>query len=151
MRSSNTSLIERTAGSNRHRRITELILWAPTAAILLLYRKLGHSNLAEIWQGSCHTPSCPGHTVQPWKSSWQLSIWSLLPSHCTSWTFPGVERVVEVEKVYPHIVSIANSWVRSLKMTFSLQPFAFHRHLLNRYGKMSDKHTGSKRFLIIDK
>lgn len=32
---SNRSLIQRTAGSNRHRRIMELILWSSTAATLL--------------------------------------------------------------------------------------------------------------------
>jgi len=61
MHYSNTSLIQRTAGSNRHRRTVELILWASTAATLLLYSKLGHSNLAETWKGSCYTPLCPGH------------------------------------------------------------------------------------------
>lgn len=148
MHYSNTSLIQRTACSKRHRRIMKLILCASTAATLLLYSKLGHSNLAEIWQGSCYTPLCPGHAAQPWKSSWQLSVQSLFTSHCTSWTSPGVKWVVEVERVHPHTVSLANSWVSSLKMTFSLQLFTFHRHLWNRYRKMLDKRTGSRGFSL---
>lgn len=75
---SNTNLIQRIACLNRHRKIMEILLWSSAAALLPLCSKLHRSNLAEIWQGSCYTPLCRGHTAQPWKA---VGSWAYGPFH----------------------------------------------------------------------